>query len=338
MTETETPFVTVVMAVYNSEKTLKQSMESVLNQTYSQWRMICVNDGSTDRSLEVLNDYALKDKRITVLSKENGGPASARAAAFEITTTPYVIMLDSDDCYTSDLLQSVVECAIATNADAVAPNLLIEQADGSYMDWNKRNGITVGTSMRGMEAFEQTFIGARMHGVNLWKTSLVKKYAVGNNATYNTMNADEYIQRVLFLNCRNVVFSNGAYIYKNNGESITKELSIRQLGYLDTCRHYITLCKTYHVDKRIVSICYEYYLRHVIHLQIRLFKDGDTLSAEQKKMMTREIKKAWKDVVTHKDECRFADKGFPWLYKTASTSGYGMFLLSCYFFGKIKNF
>lgn len=338
MTETETPFVTVVMAVYNSEKTLKQSIESVLNQTYSQWRMICVNDGSSDSSLDILNDYALKDKRITVLSKENGGHTSARAAAFEIATTPYVIMLDSDDCYTSDLLQSVVECAITTNADAVAPNLLIEQADGSYMDWNKRSGISVGSSIGGMEAFEQTFIGARMHGVNLWKTSLVKKYAVGSNAMYCKQNADEYIQRVLFLNCEKVVFSKGAYIYQNNTDSISKRFSFMQLGYLETCRRYITLCKTCHVDKRIVSICYEYYLRHVIHLQIRLFKDGDALSAEQKKMMTREIKNAWKDVVTHKDECRFADKRFPWLYKTASTSGYGMFLLSCYFFGKIKNF
>lgn len=336
MTETGIPFVTVVMAVYNAEKTLKQSIESVLNQTYSQWRMICVNDGSTDRSLEILNEYASKDARISVLTKENGGHAAARADAFKIVQTPYVINLDSDDCYTPDLLQSVAECAVDTGADAVAPNLVIEHPDGSFYDWNACNGLHPGISMSGKEAFGQTFICAKMHGVNLWESSLVKKFAVGSNATYCRQNADEYIQRLLFLNCKKVVTSEGAYIYLNNPGSISKRFSYTQLGYLETCRRYIDLCKTHDVDANILAISYEYYLRHVIHLQIRLFKDGDCLTAEERKLMAKEIKTAWKDAVRNKRECHFDDKRWPWLYRVSSTSGYAMFLLSCYFFSKVK--
>ena len=104
--------VTVVMAVYNASKTLHRAIDSLINQTYSNWLLICVNDGSTDNSLEILQQYALNDPRIKVLSQKNGGPAAARAKAYEIVSTPYAIILDSDDTYSSDLLECLTETAL----------------------------------------------------------------------------------------------------------------------------------------------------------------------------------------------------------------------------------
>ena len=68
----------IIVPVYNSEKHLKECLDSLINQTYKNIEIICVNDGSTDNSLNILNEYAKKDNRIKIFSKENGGMASAR--------------------------------------------------------------------------------------------------------------------------------------------------------------------------------------------------------------------------------------------------------------------
>lgn len=238
--------VTVVMAVYNASKTLHRAIDSLINQTYSNWLLVCVNDGSTDNSLEILQQYALNDLRIKVLSQKNGGPAAARAKAYEIVSTPYTIILDSDDTYSSDLLEHLTATALRTHADAIVPNVKVEQTDGSFMDWNQTFHFHAGMEMKGEEAFVRTFIQASMHGYILWETALIKKYALNNNATYNRINADEYIQRLLFLNCKKIVFSNGTYYYRRNKNSITQKYSIRHLGYLDTCRKLIALIPEYH--------------------------------------------------------------------------------------------
>lgn len=141
--------VTVVMAVYNASKTLHRAIDSLINQTYNNWLLICVNDGSTDNSLGILQQYALNDPRIKVLSQKNGGPAAARAKAYEIVSTPYAIILDSDDTYSSDLLECLTETALRTHADAIVPNVRIEQTDGSFMDWNQTFHFHAGMEMKG---------------------------------------------------------------------------------------------------------------------------------------------------------------------------------------------
>lgn len=324
--------ITVVMAVYNAAKTLSQSIDSVLNQTYENWLMICVNDGSTDNSLDILYDYANKDSRITVLTKENGGPAAARAKAYEIVTTPYVTFLDADDLFSPDMLQYMIEKAIQTNADIVIPNVLCEQPDGSYMDWYASYGFSAGMELTGQECFSRTFINPSMHGILLWKTDMVRKFALGNNADYTGMNADEYIQRLLFLNSRNAVFSGGIYYYKCNQQSITKKFSIRQLGYLDTCRKFIRLIDEYQLKEPISSEIKEYYLRHIIHLQIRLFKDGDTITKDERRLMKGRIKEAYKDAIPYKNSFHFKEKRFSKIYRAFSVNGYWIFYMTCFLF------
>lgn len=328
--------VTVVMAVYNASKTLHRAIDSLINQTYSNWLLICVNDGSTDNSLEILQQYALNDPRIKVLSQKNGGPAAARAKAYEIVSTPYAIILDSDDTYSSDLLECLTETALRTHADAIVPNVRIEQTDGSFMDWNQTFHFYADMEMKGEEAFSRTLIRASMHGINMWKSELIRLFALNNNATYNRINADEYIQRLLFLNCKKVVFSNGTYYYRRNKNSITQKYSVRHLGYLDTCRKLIALIPEYHLTHHTASIIKEFYFRHIIHLQIRLYSDGKDLNTEERKEMKQAIKAAYMDAMAYKNDFQFKEKRMPNLYKMASTSGYILFCLTCIIFAKYK--
>ena len=89
--------ISVIIPVYNVEKYLRQCLESVINQTYKNLEIILVNDGSTDNSGKICEEYALKDERIKVIHKENGGISSARNTAVDIAKGEYITFIDSDD-------------------------------------------------------------------------------------------------------------------------------------------------------------------------------------------------------------------------------------------------
>ncbi|MDR2342227.1 MAG: glycosyltransferase, partial [Campylobacteraceae bacterium] len=96
------PKVSVIIPVYNVEPYLRQCLNSVVNQTLKDIEIICVDDGSTDGSLAILNEYAQKDKRITVLSQKNSGAAVARNTALKIIKGEYFVFMDPDDFYPND--------------------------------------------------------------------------------------------------------------------------------------------------------------------------------------------------------------------------------------------
>ena len=87
----------VIVPTYKVERYLPHCIESIINQTYPQLEIILVNDGSPDRCLEIMEDYARQDERIIVVSQENGGLSAARNAGLRIATGDYVAFVDSDD-------------------------------------------------------------------------------------------------------------------------------------------------------------------------------------------------------------------------------------------------
>lgn len=89
--------ISVIIPVYNVEKYLDKCIESVVNQTYSTLEILLVNDGSKDASPQICDKWALRDSRIRVIHKQNGGQAEARNAALDICTGKYIVFVDSDD-------------------------------------------------------------------------------------------------------------------------------------------------------------------------------------------------------------------------------------------------
>ena len=103
------PLVSVIMPVYNAEKYVSEAIESVRNQSYENWELIIVDDGSTDRSPEIIDAYSRKDPRIKSLHQKNQGVSMARNFALCQTHGEYVTFIDSDDVYHPDRLQRMVQ-------------------------------------------------------------------------------------------------------------------------------------------------------------------------------------------------------------------------------------
>lgn len=113
------PKVSIVMPVYNAEKYLSESIESIINQSYRDFELICIDDGSRDESLNTLSAFAYRDKRITVLTQENKGAAYARNIGLGLARGKYVIFLDCDDLFRHDLIEKCLRKAEQYSSDVV---------------------------------------------------------------------------------------------------------------------------------------------------------------------------------------------------------------------------
>ena len=100
------PKISVIIPVYNAEEYLNRTLDSVLNQTFKDFEVICINDVSKDNSLDILEEYAKKDERIKVISKENGGLSSARNEGLRRVASELCYFLDSDDYIEPNLLET----------------------------------------------------------------------------------------------------------------------------------------------------------------------------------------------------------------------------------------
>lgn len=113
------PKISIVIPVYNVETYLKQCLESVIQQTLPEIEIICVNDGSTDKSPQILQKFAKKDNRIKIINKKNGGIASARNKGLEHIIGEYVGFVDSDDWIEPHMYETLYENAASNNCDIV---------------------------------------------------------------------------------------------------------------------------------------------------------------------------------------------------------------------------
>ena len=97
----------IIIPVYNVEKYLEECLDSVLNQTLKETEIICIDDGSTDNSLNILKEYSKKDKRVKIITKENGGQASARNLGIKEAQGEYIAFVDSDDFIEPEMFEKL---------------------------------------------------------------------------------------------------------------------------------------------------------------------------------------------------------------------------------------
>lgn len=135
------PKVSVIIPVYNAEGYLRECLESAVSQTFGDTEIICVNDGSTDGSGDILREYARRDERINVVEQENRGVSSARNRALGMASGDYVLFLDSDDFFEPEAVEEAYSRCIKDDADIGIFKYRFVDADGSGptdVNWSLR--------------------------------------------------------------------------------------------------------------------------------------------------------------------------------------------------------
>ena len=103
------PKVSVVVPVYNAEKYIDRCIDSILSQTFEDFELILVDDGSPDKSGKICDNYAAKDNRVKVIHKQNGGVSTARNVGIENSTGEYIMFVDSDDYIDNQMLEVLLQ-------------------------------------------------------------------------------------------------------------------------------------------------------------------------------------------------------------------------------------
>lgn len=125
------PLISIIVPVYNCEQYIDKCISSILDQTYKNIEVICIDDGSPDNSAEILDSYAEKDKRVKVIHKKNGGVSFARNDGIKAANGKFIVFVDGDDWIDTDTVSTMVQTATENNADVVMCCYVKEFSDHS---------------------------------------------------------------------------------------------------------------------------------------------------------------------------------------------------------------
>lgn len=217
--------VTVIIPVYNSEKYLKKCIESVIEQKYKRLEIIIIDDGSTDKSAEICEEYLEKDSRIKFIHQDNKGVSSARNAGIKIATGKYICFIDSDDYVDAEYISDMLRNLEQSNADLSICTLSVEYALGK---WKKIEIEKVGL-LNKEEGLISLFSRQGMSGgpyCKLYKTEILHRYGICFNENIKMCEDNlfcyEYIRRCNKIWC----FSEALYFYCYNPNSASNKAYI----------------------------------------------------------------------------------------------------------------
>ncbi|NDV84916.1 glycosyltransferase [Bacteroides sp. 51] len=137
------PLISIIIPVYNVEKYLADCIVSIQNQTYEKLEIILINDGSTDKSGTICDQYKLKDDRIKVIHKENGGLSDARNTGLVVCTGEYISFVDSDDYVSNEYVECLYTLLVRFSVD-ISTCLLMDVMDGIPLQQKKKTKLVEG--------------------------------------------------------------------------------------------------------------------------------------------------------------------------------------------------
>lgn len=219
----------IVLPIYNVERYLQRCLDSVLGQTYKNYEVIMVDDGSTDNCPAICDNYAAKDARVKVIHKQNAGLGMARNTGIKNATGDYICFFDSDDFVTTNLLELCAKELEKENYDIVAFDYS-DYKDGKVINSPKRAAKTVFKSERVRSEFLKLMIYnagniERIHCCawnKVYSMQLIRRIGFRFVSEKEYISEDYFSNLILFSEVNSVlVLPDKLYFYCYNGESLT---------------------------------------------------------------------------------------------------------------------
>lgn len=232
--------VSIIIPVYNVEKYFKRCIESIMDQSYTQIEIILVDDGSLDSSGALCDVYALKDKRIKVIHKENGGLSSARNVGIDNATGDLICFVDSDDYVSCDYIERMVNMLLENKADVsiLQMKLVPEDCNVEFCSQEKEKVLSLDTQ-DGIEAslYQKLFTCCA-------PSKLYKRSVIGSvRFPEGKISEDLATCHLFFNNADKIVYSSYfGYYYRQHNKSIMHNFSAKRLDALEWCNSIENFC------------------------------------------------------------------------------------------------
>ena len=195
------PIISIIVPVYNVEEYLQRCIDSILNQSFKNFELILVNDGSTDNSLKICKEYLLNDPRVKIINKENGGLSSARNAGINIAKGRYIGFVDSDDWINKEMYKILYELCEKNNSDIAECRYTVTTGNEMNLD-NSSNLITILNNEEAIKSlYTNTSYGSVVSWNKLYRCELFKdiKFPEGK------LNEDQFTTYKLYYKSNKIV-------------------------------------------------------------------------------------------------------------------------------------
>ena len=291
--------VTVLVAVYNAERYLRQCISSLLEQTYSCLQIICIDDASTDGSLELLHDYAKKDSRIVVIEQQqNRGQAHARNVGLRQAVGDYVCFVDSDDWLAPDAIEKTV-AVFEQNplADCVLFTLVKTDENGINPQPYRMKEFE---SLSGSAAFEAS-LNWSIHGVYMVRKKLHQAFPYDES---QRAYSDDNTTRIHYYNSREVRLSKGIYFYRQHSASTSHQVSVRRFDYILANRSMKHMLEELHANNSIISVYEQQRWLNLIDTYMFYFQYRQQLSFNDRQLALQIMKSVWKGIEVNRLKLR----------------------------------
>ncbi len=254
------PELSIIVPVYNAEKYLRRCLDSILNQTYKDFELIVIDDGSPDNCGNIAEDYAAKDKRIAVIHQLNAGVSESRNTGINCARGKYIGFVDSDDYIEPDMYQKMIQMLKLRKLDLVVCGYcyIDSYGDSEYVDFS-----CVQSLMDSRLFFEYLFNTPRTITGSVWNKLFVRKKISTLFDKKISIGEDWIFVSRYVLNCRKIGFLNKYYynVYLNKNSATRKVYGKTALG-LAPCRQLISLVSV--MDQTIQELAEKNYLNTCI--------------------------------------------------------------------------
>jgi len=257
------PKVSIIIPVYNVEAYLEECLNSVIEQTFRDMEIIIINDGSTDRSVEIIQNFAKRDERIILYSQENKGVSVARNRGIRQAKGEYILFVDSDDKIDKSTLQILFQNATETNADLVLGNASLWHPDGSTQPVFNHKEMNNISGLSGEICFEKLM--DKLAFPPLVYLFFVKRKLLIDNQLFfkrNIIHEDElWCVKTMFNSKRVSLVDLNYYLYRQREGSImhsnNKIYRIKSiLTVSDELRKYASKLKKKNIPESIIGFIY----------------------------------------------------------------------------------
>lgn len=256
----------IIVPIYNVERYLERCIESILVQTYTDFELILVNDGSPDRCAEIMEQYAQKDSRIVTIHQENKGVSAARNAGLKIAQGKYVGFVDPDDWIDEKMYKIMIEKLDETESDMACCNWDVYDEKMN----RKEHGVQdIPTIMSNEEFLMHYFDLPRTVGGTVWNKLFLKKHITEMFDESMILGEDAVFSAHCCLNSNQVVYLNAAFYHNyERNNSATREKDEKLTLILNAKRELVRLsaqvnCQIKnHAEKDYLDSCLLYYLKY----------------------------------------------------------------------------
>lgn len=291
--------ITIAMPAYNAGKYIKEAIDSILAQTYTEWELIISDDCSTDNTVTIVEEYTAKNNNITLIKRKqnSGGCRLPRFDAILAAKGEFVCPIDSDDTIEIDYLDKLIKRQKETNADIVLGRMVFcDEQQKPRTGTIPHHSFDMSAIFTGKEACERT-IGEweiAMAGL-LAKTELYKEYIRKSyNSTFNGGFFDEIDHRKILLNARIVSMVDAHYFYRQQSNSIVHSTSIKSYDILSVNKILQEFTKKeFYNNVNIIKKGLNNFLESTYRAQQRFYLCEREYTSDEKERITQKIKDSY---------------------------------------------